>query len=110
MRKSLLDSICSTRSLQRCGSFSRFVVADVESLTDICVVGFGGNIDRTINCSKQDSQTAGVIAVFVCDQNSVETLNVFADERESARDLFGAESGVNENASFACNDQNRIAS
>lgn len=47
--------------------------------------------------------------MFMRDQNRVEFLHVFADDGEPARDLFSTESGVNENASFAGNDQNRIA-
>jgi hypothetical protein len=58
---------------------------------------------------QQHAQAAGVVAMFVCDQNGVEFLHVLADEREPARYLFGAETGVNENASFAGNDQDRIA-
>ena len=45
----------------------------------------------------------------MCDENCVEFLHVLADEREPARDLFGAETRVNEHASFAGNDQDRIA-
>jgi hypothetical protein len=47
--------------------------------------------------------------MFMRDQYGVEFLRVFADEREPARDLFGAEPGVNENTRLARNDQNRIA-
>jgi hypothetical protein len=49
-----------------------------------------------------------MVAMFVRDQNGIEFLHVLADEREAARDFFGAKSGVNQNTSFAGNDQDRI--
>jgi hypothetical protein len=48
--------------------------------------------------------------MFMCYQHRIELLHVFPDEREPARNLFSAESGVNENTSLARNDQDRIAS
>jgi hypothetical protein len=50
-----------------------------------------------------------VIAVFVCDEHAVESLYVFPDHCQPARELFGAQARVDEDASFAGNDQNRIA-
>ena len=109
MRKSLLDSICSTRSCECSGAFARLFVVDVRAFADVGIAGLRGNVDGTIDRAQQHAQAAGVIAMFVSDEHGVEPLYVFADEREPARDLFGAEAGVNENTSFAGNDQNRIA-
>jgi hypothetical protein len=51
-----------------------------------------------------------VIAVFMCDQHRIETLNVFANHCQAARNFFRAQACVNQNASFSSNDQNRISS
>src|SRR6266550_4500907 len=100
----LLDAV-----LKRPGAFAWFFIVNVETLADVGIAGFGGNIDRAIDCPKQYAQAAGVVAMFMGDEDGIESLHVFADEREPARNLFGAQSGVHENTSLACNDQNRIA-
>jgi hypothetical protein len=51
-----------------------------------------------------------MIAVFMCDEHRIKTLNVFAYQRQTARDFLRAQTCVNQNASFSCNDQNRISS
>jgi hypothetical protein len=96
--------------LERSSAFARFFVADVLALAYVSVASFSGNIDGAIDGSEQHAQTTGMVAMFMGDQHGVELLYVFADERQPARDLFGAESGVNKNTSLAGNDQNRIAS
>jgi hypothetical protein len=50
-----------------------------------------------------------MIAMFVCDKHAVESLGVFTNEREAARNLFGAQTGINKNARVAGNDQDDIA-
>lgn len=51
-----------------------------------------------------------MIAVFMCYQDSVQALNVFAYDCQTARDFLRAQSCINQHTGFACNDQNRIAS
>jgi hypothetical protein len=91
-------------------AFARFFIVHIGALADVGVASFRGNVDGTIDCPKQHAQAAGMVAMFMGDEDGVESLHVFAHEREPARDLFGAESGVNEDPSLAGNDQNRIAS
>jgi hypothetical protein len=50
-----------------------------------------------------------VIAVLVSHQDRVETLCVFADDGKSADDLFCAQTRIDEYASVARNDQDRIS-
>jgi hypothetical protein len=50
-----------------------------------------------------------MIAVFVCDQDCIKTLKVFAHDGEAARDLFCTQSGVDKHTRVAGNDQYRIA-
>jgi hypothetical protein len=90
------------------GTFARLVVANVQAFANVSVMSFGGNVDRAINRSQQHAQATGVIPMFVRDQNSVELLHIFADQRQTARDFFGAQSGIDENTCIAGNDQNRI--
>ena len=91
-------------------AFSRLVAANVVALADVGIGGFCGNVYRAVNGPEQHAQTAGMVSVFMRDQYSIESLNVFANERKSTRDLLCAEPGINENPSLAGNDQNRIAS
>src|ERR1043166_5949136 len=51
-----------------------------------------------------------MIAVFVSYENRIETLHVLADHREPPRDLFRAQSRVDEHASVTGNDQHCITS
>jgi hypothetical protein len=51
-----------------------------------------------------------MIAVFVGDQHAIKAANILSYECEPAGNLFGAQSRIDENASVARNDQNRIAS
>jgi hypothetical protein len=95
--------------LKRASAFAWFFIVNVGAFTDVSLAGFGGNVDRAIDCPKQHAQSAGVVSVLVCNQDGVEFLYVFADDREPAREFFRAQSGVDENTSFARNDQNRIA-
>lgn len=92
------------------GALLRFITIEMKAFTDVGVAGFRGNVYRTIDGPEQNAQASRVIAVFVCDEHAVQTLHIFADEREPAANFFGAESGVNENTCIARNDQNRIAS
>src|SRR5688572_17753322 len=96
--------------VERPGAFAWFIIVNISSFAYIGVAGFGGNVNGTIDGLKQHTQTAGVVAMFMRDQNGVDFLHVFADECKSARNFPGAEPGVNENTSLARNDQNRIAS
>jgi hypothetical protein len=91
-------------------AFARLFIVCIQPFADVSVMRFGRDVDRTIHCSQQDAQPTGVIAMLVSYQDGVELLDVFAHQRQPARDLPGAESGINQNTSFAGNDQNRIAS
>jgi hypothetical protein len=51
-----------------------------------------------------------MIAVFVSHEHCIESLCIFADHREPARNLFRAQSCVDKHTRVACNDQDRIAS
>jgi hypothetical protein len=95
---------------ERASPFPGLFIVYVEALADVSIAGFGGDVDRAIDCPQQHTQAARMVAVFMGDENGVESLHVFANKREPARDLFGAKSSVNENTRLACNDQNRIAS
>jgi hypothetical protein len=100
----LLDTI-----VKRLRTFAWLFVVDVGAFAYVGVAGFGGDIDRAVDSSQQDAQAARVVAVLVSDQHRVKPLDIFANQSEPARDLFGAESGINQNTSFAGNDQNCIA-
>src|SRR5882724_1235691 len=76
--------------LKRSSAFARFFVADVLALAYVGIAGFGGNVDGAVDGPEQHAQTTGVVAMFMGDQHGVEFLYVFADERQSSRDLFGA--------------------
>jgi hypothetical protein len=51
-----------------------------------------------------------VIAVFVCDEDAIELLHVFTDEREATNDLFRTQSGINKHACIAGYDQHSVPS
>jgi hypothetical protein len=46
-----------------------------------------------------------VIRVFVCEENSVQTIEVFTDGSQTAANLPAAQSGVDENARALCGDE-----
>jgi hypothetical protein len=50
-----------------------------------------------------------MITVLMCYEDTVEPLNVFTNEGHSSGNLFGAQTSIDKDASFACNYQNRIA-
>jgi hypothetical protein len=95
---------------KRLSAFARLFIVNVGALADVGIASLGGNIYGTVNGSEQHAQAAGVVTMFMRDQHGIESLDVFADQREPTRNLFRAQSGVNQNPSFAGNDQNRIAS
>ena len=103
-RFNLLDPI-----LESFGTLAWFFVVNIGAFTNVGVAGLSGDIYRTIDSAQQHAKAAGVIAVFVCEQHAVEPLHVFSDHCEPARELFGAQAGIDEDASFAGNDQNCIA-
>src|SRR6267142_2148350 len=103
-RLNLFDAI-----LEGFGAFARLFVVHIRALAYVSLTSLRGNVDGAGDRSQQDAQAAGVVAMFMRDEDCVEFLHVFADEREPPRDLFSAESGIDENTSFARNDQNRIA-
>jgi hypothetical protein len=92
------------------GAASRFVVADVLFFTNVSIERLPGDINRTIDRIEENTQTAGVIAMFVCDKHCIEALRVFADHRETARDLFCTQAGVDKNARVTGNDQDGVTS
>ena len=104
-RFDLLHSIA-----QRFSASAWFFIVDVEPFAYVGVQCFRGNVNGTIDGAEQHAQAACMIAVFVSDEHAVETLRVFADHREPARNFFCAQSGIDKHASVACNDQNCIAS
>jgi hypothetical protein len=51
-----------------------------------------------------------MIAVFVSDENSVESLRVLTHHRESPNNLLGAQTGVNQHARITGDDQYCVTS
>src|SRR5215475_12244171 len=64
-----------------------FVVRYIEALTYVRFTSLSGNVDRAIDCTKQDAQATCVISVFMCNQNSVEELNILTHHCEATGDL-----------------------
>jgi hypothetical protein len=88
---------------------SRFIAVDVESFTHVSVERLGRNVNRTLDHVQQHAQAARVIAVLMSHQDRVETLCIFTDDGKSADDLFCAQTRIDEYASVARNDQDRIS-
>src|SRR6185369_17428487 len=72
-RFDLLDAI-----LESFSAFSRFFVVDVGALAYVGITGLGGDVDGTIHGAQQHAQTAGVVAMLMCDENCIEFLHVLA--------------------------------
>jgi hypothetical protein len=86
------------------------VVADIEALADVSVERLSRDVNGTIEGAEQHAQAPGVIAVFVSDEHCIESLRVFADHCETARDLFCTQARVDKYARVSGNDQDRVTS
>src|SRR6185503_4390596 len=86
------------------------VVGDVEALAHVSVECLSGDVNRTIDRVEQHAQAPGVIAVFVSDEHCIESLRIFANHCETARDLFCTQAGVDKYARVTGNDQHRVTS
>ena len=104
-RLDLLDAIA-----QRTSAPAWLVGVYVETFADVSVECFCRDVNRTINRAEQYAQSAGVIAVFVRDEHSIEPLRVLAHHREPAHDLLGAQTGVNQHARISGDDQDCVTS
>src|SRR3989442_13739371 len=50
---------------KRLGTFSRLIIAHVEALANVSIMGFRGNVDGTINGPEKYAQSASMAARFM---------------------------------------------
>src|SRR6266850_971862 len=46
---------------KRLGTFSRLIIAYVEALANVSIMGFRRNVNGTINCPEEYAQSAGMV-------------------------------------------------
>ena len=68
------------------------------------IQGCRGNKDRCAEGFGYDMQAAGVIAVFVGDDNRIDFMGVFADFLNAAHGFFAAQPAINQHPCFTGND------
>ena len=96
---------------QRGTPFRGFAVAVLAAGTRVVKSVFGRprNVNRTIDRSHQNAQTAGVVAVFVRDKNAVELGVTNVDLSQSPQNLTRAQARIDQNIGLFAGNQHSVA-